>query len=114
VTGSPGGSPRVPTVRTSAKAGRQRVVRGDAPGHGEVVLLLLAFEQAPEIGAAEHAEREESGIILSHVLDDIDASSTWRVSSQRLLRALAAAAGQPSASSDPRVAVHQYQYNMQS
>ena len=59
-------------LRTSAKADRQRVVRGDGPGHGEVVLLFLAFEQAPEIDAAEHAKREESGITLSHVLDDID------------------------------------------
>jgi hypothetical protein len=53
-------------VRTSAKADRQRVLRGDGPGHGEVVLLLLAFEQAPEIGAAEHAKREESGITAAN------------------------------------------------
>lgn len=61
------GSARV--VRTSAKADWQCVVRGDGPGHGKVVLLLLAFEQAPEISATEHAKREESGITLSHVLD---------------------------------------------
>ena len=65
-------SPRVLTVRTSAKADRQCVVRGDGPGHSEVVLLFLGFEQTPEIAAAEHAKREESGITLSHVLDDID------------------------------------------
>ena len=59
-------------MRTSAKADWQCVVRGDGPGHGKVVLLLLAFEQAPEISATEHAKREESGITLSHVLDNID------------------------------------------